>query len=119
MKYFVASDTSAILDQAKIIYEDQLISTEGEPMHPSVAQRHHQLKILTDWYLLGLSDQLISVGGILLFTVVHVNRVFIGKTSELHLSIADSQSTFSATAWVYSLRPESFHHISDWGLCRL
>jgi hypothetical protein len=92
VKYFVATDTAAILDQAQLIYGDKLISTPDEPKHPASASRLQQLKIVLDWYLLSLCDQLVSVG--------------------------DSQSTFSATAWYYSLRPEMFHMQSDWGLCR-
>jgi hypothetical protein len=99
VKYFLATDTAAIMDQAKLLYGDevegasgQLISTPDEPKHPSLADKTEQLKILLDWYLLGLCDQVVAVG--------------------------DSQSTFSATAWYYAGRPEMFHVQSDWGLCR-
>jgi hypothetical protein len=92
VKYFLATDTAAIIDQAQLIYGDKLVHTPDEPKHPAAATRMQQLKIVLDWYLLSLCDQVVSVG--------------------------DSQSTFSATAWFYSLRPEMFHMQSDWGLCR-
>jgi hypothetical protein len=72
VKYFLATDTAAIMDQAQQLYTDgeeivgviadgskkaigkgRLLYTPDEPKHPATATKQEQLKILLDWCVRG------------------------------------------------------------------
>jgi hypothetical protein len=60
---------------------------------PASTTGSQALKIALDWWLLSMADRMVALGSI--------------------------QSTFSASAWHLSLRPEQMHHVSNKGRCMI
>jgi hypothetical protein len=92
IKYFLATDSEAIRQAAVHLFRnEELITTEGIPQHTGNADAQQRLKLAADWELLSRVHELVAVGEI--------------------------QSTFSASAWHYSLRAQMMSHVTNSGAC--
>lgn len=95
--FFVATDAKPIEDLVNAVYgapgsKVKVLTTPYQPKHSGNAgSKFERLKLAMDWQLLAMADQLVSVGSI--------------------------QSTFSASAWHFSLLADQLKHINDQGQC--
>lgn len=93
VKFFVASDSISVVRTAMTHYHGQAFTTQSMAKHTSQAQGDEKYKVVVDWTLMASSANIVSLGSV--------------------------QSTFSGSAWHYSLRPEMLWHVSDAGVCTI